>query len=257
MIRSRYGTTDLLQYGPTAIRNYCTTAMPGPAGRSAENGLDLLLLAVRLVAGGVFSQMRATVLADSPVAEAMSRYGRPWPRRSKTVSYCSGLTAIGRPGRWPRFRAASSPAQVTTLMSRARMFSALVGTLHGVTSGRRPCRVSVGTLRAARESRNDGRGRVAPAPPVISSSVSSAATPLLPAPSLLGLTQPQYGCAEVQQRRRQCRHRHQRLCDLPTHPLPSSGRATLWADPDPRRARACRSGVSAAPRASPDRRGRH
>ena len=52
--------------------------------------------------------MRATVLADSPVAEAMARCGRPWPRRSKTVSCCSGLTAIGQPGRWPRFRAASS-----------------------------------------------------------------------------------------------------------------------------------------------------
>ena len=47
------------------------------------------------------------------------------------------------------------------------------------------------------------------------------------------------GCAEVQQRRRQCRHRHQRLCDLPTHPLPSSGRATPMGRPRP----AARSGM--------------
>ena len=69
-----------------------------------------------------------------------------------------------------------------------------------------------------------------PRRPLPSLPVSPAANPRAPA---LLLAQPQRGRSEIEQCRHQCCHR-QRLCDLPTHLLPPSGRARLRTIPDAR-----------------------
>src|SRR5699024_5286021 len=68
------------------------------------------------------------------------------------------------------------------------------------------------------------------APPAYSPPMPSATTPT--APAQLRLEQPHHGRREVEHRRHQCHRHDQRLRDLPTHLLPSSGRASLRANSD-------------------------
>lgn len=70
-----------------------------------------------------------------------------------------------------------------------------------------------------------------PRRPLPSLPVSPAANPRAPTPLL---AQPYRGRGEIEQCRHQSCYRHQRLCDLPTHLLPPSGRATLRTGPDAR-----------------------
>src|SRR5699024_5666876 len=160
-------------------------------------------------------------------------------RRRHVIGQLALAQSVGVQGGEDRFLAPHLLAREHPLGAGGGILVGLVGEhrelhpLKGVIAsmGRAPPPPSRGRRRPVDNSPRGEHKRAGGAPPprrslpLAASPVPSAAAPAVP--PALRLEQPRHGCAEVEQRRHQCHRHDQRVCDLPTHLLPPSGRATL------------------------------